>query len=1134
MYEHFRPSERVFVDREEHLDWMSEALQRCTEKSVVLHIRGIGGIGKSSLLDHWHQTVEKSIILDCSRITDFFGRLDVIAKGAVRLGISLSRFDVLWSIRQRFVQGVEPAKEEGRGWAMDIIAPLPFIGSLTGIGTAIKTISQKISPKLTGKYGSLGSWLQSRLGKDYLEELLEILWKDPRNAEFLYLDALLEDLNNRKDSKSPILIILDGFDYVDDDDLHWTYKGRRIAEAELWFVFLSSLVNSVGVVASRKALPKKMDVTLNIEVAELCELDCDSCLELLARRNLIDDALQQKIIEVSGGNPFILDTICDMFSMGGLSSEDVESFRGDTLEEVRNKTWKKLFSQVKDLEPVIEHASLLPHFDRYLLEVVYPKLKTFQWEQLVRFSFVRDRGDGTWELHSLAKDLVLAELGRQLGPLTSEVATLLEKESEEEDNPALLGFAFTVESQYSEEKAILNAKEKIMYHIRRESIKRALAILDNLAFRTTRGKAEIQGMLGWAFHLEARHAEAEAALKYAIGALEELASKAYDEDIDTLGLYTSILGITMQYTSRYREAEDAFGRAVEIQRRLVDVNPEHHSEILGGILGYYGFFVGATLGQAKRGQPLAQEAVDLFRQSENQRELPWALNILAAVQQDSSKEIDLYLEAINLQREELAKDPDNTRAKAVLAAICGNLSPRLLVTGRISDASDIHQEMITIRRELNDINPDVYGGRLALALMQGGLFHLQNRNYSRAEEHLRDAIRRLEILLENEPEGWDYALAHSLFRLTRVLTVSGRASEADSAIGRAILLKKGELSRTANRPSLNAELAQELGLSVLPLYAKTFRVSKADEVIDEMYGLQREYMSQSAMFDYVEGLCLNNSGACKLNLNILEDAKGTLEEAVSILEQHQDLNGLLSKKAFGTSLCNLAIVRRRQGQKQMAKGLYLQSISLIEEKLDRLPIKMQDDYAIILSNYSLLLNEMGLCNEAEACLEKALHIKRQLVEACSPAYESTLAVSLNNLGVLYSASNRLKAAEQSFNEAIPIQTELVRRTPEMYQAGLASSLHNLGILLQKTGRLSDAEETLRAGLEIWEELLDKAPDAFNPKLAKTLHHLSVTLMEAGKGQNEMKAIKKRLASIGFKPPANAELWIEEEEPLFYR
>ena len=95
MYEHFRPSERVFVDREEHLDWMSEALQRCKEKSIVLHLRGIGGIGKSSLLEHWHQTIESSIILDCSRISDLFSRLDAIAKGAVRLGISLSRFDVL-------------------------------------------------------------------------------------------------------------------------------------------------------------------------------------------------------------------------------------------------------------------------------------------------------------------------------------------------------------------------------------------------------------------------------------------------------------------------------------------------------------------------------------------------------------------------------------------------------------------------------------------------------------------------------------------------------------------------------------------------------------------------------------------------------------------------------------------------------------------------------------------------------------------------------------------------------------------------------------------------------------------------------------------------------------------------------
>ena len=67
MYKHYETSDEVFVDREEHIEWMNEALERCKKRSVVLHLKGIGGIGKSSLLNHWMKSHEKTIRLDCEQ-----------------------------------------------------------------------------------------------------------------------------------------------------------------------------------------------------------------------------------------------------------------------------------------------------------------------------------------------------------------------------------------------------------------------------------------------------------------------------------------------------------------------------------------------------------------------------------------------------------------------------------------------------------------------------------------------------------------------------------------------------------------------------------------------------------------------------------------------------------------------------------------------------------------------------------------------------------------------------------------------------------------------------------------------------------------------------------------------------------
>ncbi|MFW9805722.1 MAG: ATP-binding protein, partial [Candidatus Thorarchaeota archaeon] len=379
MYKHYETSEDVFVDREEYIEWMDDALQRCKKKSVVLHLKGIGGIGKSSLLKHWIKTKEKTIRVDCEQYGSFYERLNIIAKGVILHGVSLQRFDILWQIRQRFVEGVEPVKEEGREWAKDIVQAIPFIGSLATIGSAITAVGSKVTPKLKGKYSIVGKWLQERLGKNHIERLLEILWKEPRHAEFLYLDALLEDINNRNDD-SPIVFLMDHFEYVDSDTTHWRYQGRKINEVELWSIFLCSLENCVGVMAGRNPLVKHME--LEFEENELTELDRDSCIEMLDLQKITDRNLQEKIISVTGGNPFVIDAICDMRDEGTIVLDDIESLRADTLEEVRLKTWRRLFNMAGNIQDIINRAGLLYHFNRDLLNIVAPSLTTDMWDRL--------------------------------------------------------------------------------------------------------------------------------------------------------------------------------------------------------------------------------------------------------------------------------------------------------------------------------------------------------------------------------------------------------------------------------------------------------------------------------------------------------------------------------------------------------------------------------------------------------------------------------------------------------------------------------------------------------------------------------------------------------------------------------
>ncbi|MFX1560906.1 MAG: tetratricopeptide repeat protein, partial [Promethearchaeota archaeon] len=792
MYKHYDASDDVFVDREEYIEWMDEALKRCKKKSVVLHLKGIGGIGKSSLLRHWIKTKEKTVRVDCDQYTTFYDRLNIIAKGAVLHGLNLQRFDVLWQIRQRFVEGVEPVKEEGREWAKDIVMAIPFIGSLATIGTAIRAVGSKVTPKLKGKYSTIGKWLQERLGKNHIERLLEILWKEPRHAEFLYLDALLEDINSRDDD-TPILFLFDHFEYVDSEASHWRYQGKKINEVELWSIFLCSLENCVSVMAGRKPPVKHRD--LELEENELTELDCDSCVEMLDLQGVSDKDLQQKIISVTGGNPFVIDAICDMRDAGTIALDDIESLRADTLEEVRLKTWRRLFNMVGDLQDIINRAGLMSFFDRNLMNIIAPSMTTDMWDRLLRLSFVSERDDGTWVLHDLAEELILAELGPRVNSLTDEVTQLLEKRAEDDGDVSLIGHSLSVTAAASEEEAITKARDVISGFIRRDLSKDALKILNCISFKSVRGKAEHQGLMGWALDGETRYAEGEAALRNAVGVFEELAKDDFLHDGPGLGFNLTRLGNILIWSKRFQEGVECFKRAVEIQRQLVEMEPKKHSEDLAESLAFLGFELANSFGQIEEAYALAQEAVDIFSEFDRYKRLGWALNILATTRLHPEVTPG-YQRALKVQRELSSNDPENLYLKAIHAAICNNLLRSLFAEGRILEAEEIHNEGIGIRRELAAINPDAYEWRLAMALSIYGEFLWRTRQLSKAEKWMEECLQILKKWAEKEPDVWNPWVAEALLEKAVLFINLGRIQEVDSINSRAIGLLREHVSLT--------------------------------------------------------------------------------------------------------------------------------------------------------------------------------------------------------------------------------------------------------------------------------------------------------------------------------------------------
>ena len=1053
MYEHFEPSERVFVDREEYLNWMAEALERCKEQSVVLHLRGIGGIGKSSLLDYWKSTIHETIRLDCEQYADFYGRLNVVAKGAVLLGVNLRRFDVLWQIRQRFVEGVEPVKEKGREWAKEVVMAIPFIGSLASIGSAIGAIGAKVSPKLKGRYGELGEWLQTRLGKDYIQRLLEILWKEPRHAEFLYLDALLEDLNRRKTSGMPILFLLDQFEDVDNEKRRWRFRGKEITEAELWYVFLSSLLNCVGVLASRQALPSQTIEDIKIEESELTELDRDSCIKLLNQRQIEGLGLRDRIVSVSGGNPFVIGAICDLADSESLSLSDVEDLRADTLEAVRLRTWRRLFGQEHDLLDLTEKAGLMPFFDRRTMTIVAPGMRTDHWDRLIRLSFIREWGDGTWVLHDLARDLIVAELGQRLQESTDEMAESLEKASTSESDYSLLGLALSVRALAAERGALAELGSIVSDLMWRNEFSNALTLLDAVRIDTQESHVVMQGLRGSVFTHLFRVADGEHALREALEISRELGEKIPDEILVHVARTLSFLGFLLYQTDRVPEAEESYREALAIYRGLDETTLGRRPQDMAWTLFNLGWLLMAV-NRLEDGEKASREALQLYEKSVptplydpmrgimiSQRNISTALFLTGRLSEGEK----ILREVLGIGRERASKKPDSLSDVRDLGVSLLNLGELLRYIHRPLEAIGLFQEALQLWRGLAKKESEVFLPTVPYALNSLAVPLTQTGNYSEAEDAYLEAFDIYGELAEKAPDAFSKEVAWTRHDFAVLLRRTGRASEAEVELREAL---KTHRENSAKSPDRFDHLVSWSLNNLAVLLRQTGRSTEAEEAYREALDTAREISHKAPEVVFLADL-------------------------------------------VATVLSNLAVLLRQTGRTTEAEAALLEALKMRRQLADRSPGHFLHRVATTLNNLGVLLAETDRASEAEVTISEALEIRKELVKESPAVHGPGIASCLNNLGTILSRTGRIAESEEVYREAIDVGEQLVSKAPTVYQDVLATPLCNYALLLSAIDNREDSLQNTTTRLkelgigslpenEIWSEDEDEEINPAGP------------------------------------------------------
>ncbi|MFW9912559.1 MAG: tetratricopeptide repeat protein [Candidatus Thorarchaeota archaeon] len=1018
MYRHYDSSEDVFVDREEHIEWMDGALKRCKKKSVVLHLKGIGGIGKSSLLNHWINTHEKTISLDCEQYPEFYQRLNMLARGAVLHGIKLQRFDILWQIRQRFVEGVEPVREEGRQWAKEVVMAIPFIGSLASIGSAISAVGSEVTPRLKGKYSTIGKWLQETLGKNHIEQLLQILWKEPRRAEFLYLEALLEDINTRKGSDTPLVFLLDHFEYVDDTKVQWKYQRTKINETQLWTIFLCNLANCVGVLASRRSASDSK--LINVEETELTELDRDSCFEMLELQDITDKRLQERIVSVSGGNPFVIDAICDMINTSDVSISDIEGLRADTLTEVRLKVWRRLFSHAEGLHNLINRAGILPYFDERIMRIIAPEMTPDGWDRLKRLSFIKMRSDGSFVLHDLAEDLVRTELGDNLRSLVDEVSDLLEKRYNDEADVRLLGLAISARALKEPKKHLTEFYDILDYNFSfKNKYLEGVALCNSIEFRTEEGEAYRKCIKSHYLIHSGRIADGEHEIREALEEFESISAITEIERKRYRAISLKILASLFMRLRRDAEADDAFEEAIALAREANADPPEHlppgrtnlelsldlwwhgnhldnsdrikeaeekfseaieqwdcwanqvdeqQSHSSRGLLSYYQVSLGYVW--MRRGKLVQAEAIWKGVLEDVQEPhvigvIYWYLNMICLRMNRPFEALEWSEKAMNLFNEM----PENIEA---FLGAHASYARALHALGRYSEALREIEEVLQLAKEYREKAPEVYLNLEARRMRTQAVFLRQMGKTSDAEKTNREILGFLSSMTSLSPDVRNVAIAYTLNNRGVSYFKNGNFSKAEGDFSEGLELGKGSVERFPDIID-NVECIPVILNNLGNLYLVTGRAEEARAAFEEAFAFYDRLSKLSAeMVLDGRAVVLNNLGALLAANGELHDAEKRLKESLRIRRQLEERGLGYQHVRIGSTLNNLGIIHLKRKNISNALNMFQEATYILEDVASQSPLDCQNDLTRTLINQYIALSKIDSDHEKSEAIMKRL------------------------------------------------------------------------------------------------------------------------------------------------------------------
>ena len=387
-----RKQRESFTGRQAELNTFRRLLPAENSDYAILHIYGVGGIGKSSLLRQFR------------RIAQEFG----YPVAVVDMQVHFSVDEILRSIREQVAQSSDRAFADfDRALDMFNDVKSKLQGAVGSLASGV------VSGLREGVPLGLGALAVDTIGE---EQMKAWLYRHlPRANADLYLhgeriltEKLILGLNQLTEANgSKLIIIFDTYEQssqAQDDWLRDTMLDSNLSS------------NVLVVIAGRDPLPGRWHEWRNILLSrQLQRFTEEEACEYLHKRGITDPVLIEALQGFTERLPWALAMATDTPSVSNMTAADFGS--ASHRHVIGDKLVERFVSQVQDdpeMRELVDVCAVVRTFDHDVVRAVWEREAVGEpMRRLSRYSFVHVRADGRWSLSQVVREFLDQGLRRR-------------------------------------------------------------------------------------------------------------------------------------------------------------------------------------------------------------------------------------------------------------------------------------------------------------------------------------------------------------------------------------------------------------------------------------------------------------------------------------------------------------------------------------------------------------------------------------------------------------------------------------------------------------------------------------------------------------------------------------------------